>query len=79
MKTGNLKIGAIETDYLADELRKALTARRGVRTASVTPGNPGGAEVEYDETSITLEQIVADLRANGYDVEIGGYSAGNAP
>jgi len=79
MKTGNLKIRAIPNDVLAEEVEKALIARRGVRTASVRPGDPGGAEVEYDETRTTLEQLVADLRAKGFDAEIGGYSAGGAP
>src|SRR5690606_38275424 len=45
MKTGNLKIRAIPNDVLAEEVEKALIARRGVRTASVRPGDPGGAEV----------------------------------
>ncbi|HEX6938305.1 MAG TPA: cation transporter [Longimicrobiales bacterium] len=79
MKTGNLKIRAIENAYLADEVRKTLEAHRGVRTAAVRAGRPGGAEVEYDETHISLEQLVAHLRAHGYDAEIGGYSAGGAP
>ncbi|HEX7049120.1 MAG TPA: hypothetical protein VF188_02825 [Longimicrobiales bacterium] len=79
MKTGNLKIRAIDNAFLADELEKTLTAQRGVRTAAVRPGRPGGAEVEYDETSTSLEQIVAELQRQGYDAEIGGYSAGGAP
>lgn len=79
MKTGNLKIRAIDNDYLAEELEKTLTAQRGVRTATVRPGHPGGAEVEYDETHLSLEQIVAELRRHGYDAAIGGYSAGGAP
>ncbi|HEX7119734.1 MAG TPA: hypothetical protein VF212_13165 [Longimicrobiales bacterium] len=79
MKTGNLKIRAIENAYLADEVRKTLEAHRGVRTAAVRQGRPGGAEVEYDEAHISLEQLVAHLRAEGYDAEIGGYGAGGAP
>jgi hypothetical protein len=79
MKTGNLKIRAIENPFLADEVRKTLEAHRGVRAASVRPGRVGGAEVEYDETHISLEQLVAVLRSHGYDAEIGGYSAGGAP
>lgn len=79
MKTGNLKIRAIDNEVLAEEARKTLEARRGVRTASVRPGNPGGAEVEYDDSHISLEQIVADLRSHGFDAEIGGHSAGGAP
>lgn len=79
MKTGNLKIRAVTDDVLATELQKTLLARRGIRTATVRPGHPAGAEVEYDEAHVSLEQIVADLRARGYDAEIGGYSAGGAP
>jgi hypothetical protein len=76
MKTGNLKIRAITDTVLADDVQKTLSARRGVRTATVRPGHPGDAEVEYDETRTSLEQLVADLRAEGFDAEIGGYSAG---
>jgi ClpP class serine protease len=79
MKTGNLKIRAIDNSLLAEELEKALRAKRGVRAATVRPGSPGGAEVEYDEAHTTLEQLVAHLQTLGYDVEIGGYSAGGAP
>lgn len=79
MKTGNLKIRAVDNDVLAEEIEKTLRAHRGVRTATVRPGKPGGAEVQYDERHITLEQLVAKLRAEGFDAEIGGYSAGGAP
>lgn len=79
MKTGNLKIRAISNAVLADELQKSLAAMRGVRTATVRVGQPGGAEVEYDETTTSLEQLVGRLRKEGYDAEIGGYSAGGAP
>ena len=60
-------------------MRKALTAERGVRTAAVRMGTPGGVEVEYDENTTSLEQLVGRLRAQGFDAEIGGYSAGGAP
>lgn len=79
MKTGNLKIRGITNEVLAEDLRKSLVAMRGVRNANVSTGEPGGAEVEYDETSTSLEQLVGRLRADGYDAEIGGYSAGGAP
>jgi copper chaperone CopZ len=79
MKTGNLKIRAISSEVLATELEKSLSAMRGVRTATVRVGEPGGAEVEYDETTTSLEQVVGRLRKQGYDAEIGGYSAGGAP
>jgi copper chaperone CopZ len=79
MKTGNLKIRAISSEVLATELEKSLSAMRGVRTATVRVGEPGGAEVEYDETTTSLEQVVGRLRKQGYDAEIGGYSTGGAP
>ncbi len=79
MKTGNLKIRAITNAVLAEDLRKALTAMRGVRTATVREGMPGGAEVEYDETTTSLEHLVGRLRKHGFDAEIGGHSAGGAP
>lgn len=79
MKTGNLKIGRITDEVLADDLRKTLLAISGVRNASVRAGQPGGAEVEYDENTTSLEQLVGRLREEGFDAEIGGYSAGGAP
>lgn len=79
MKMGNLKIGAIDNDVLAEEARKTLEAQRGVSAVFIRPGNPGGADVEYDETHISLEQLVAKLRSEGYDAAIGGHSAGGAP
>lgn len=79
MRTGNLKLRAITDEVLAEDVRKALTALRGVRTASVRVGNPGGVEVEYDENTTSLEQLVGRLRDQGFDAEIGGYSAGGAP
>lgn len=79
MKTANLKIRALTCAHCAAEVEKALTAQRGVRSAAVRAGSPGGAEVEYDETHITPEQLVAALRRQGYDAEIGGHSAGGAP
>lgn len=78
MKTGNLKIGRLTTREQAEELEKALSAQRGVRSASVQPGDPAGAEVEYEEDHLSLEQVVAKLRDEGYDARIGGHSAGGA-
>jgi hypothetical protein len=79
MKTGNLKIRSIMNNVQADDLRKTLTAIRGVRRASVRLGRTAGAEVEYDEGTTSLEHLVGRLRAEGFDAEIGGYSAGGAP
>lgn len=79
MRTGNLKVRAISNEVLADDVRKALLAQSGVRTATVRVGEPGGAEVQYDEQTTSLEQLVGRLRAEGFDAEIGGYSAGGAP
>lgn len=79
MRTGNLKVRAITDEVLADDVRKALLAQRGVRTATVRVGEPGGAEVQYDEQTTSLEQLVGRLRDQGFDAEVGGYSAGGAP
>jgi len=78
MKTTNLKLRGLDCAHCADEVGKVLLARPGVRSAAVRPGNPGGAEVEYDERTVTPEQLVALLRKAGYDAQIGGYSAGGA-
>jgi copper chaperone CopZ len=79
MKTANLKIGAVSTATQAEEVERVLSARRGVRNITVHPGNPAGAEVEYDESSVSPELLVSELRERGWDAEIGGASAGGAP
>jgi copper chaperone CopZ len=79
MKTTNLKVRGLECPHCAEEMEKVLLARRGVRTAAVRPGDPAGAEVEYDERTVTPEQLVAVLRKEGYDARIGGHSAGGHP
>jgi len=79
MKTGNLKIRALTCPHCAGEVEKILVAQSGVRRAAARTGNPGGAEVQYEESRVTLEQLVGVLRSQGYDAEIGGHSAGGAP
>lgn len=79
MRTGNLKIRALTCPHCAGEVEKILVAQPGVRGAAAKTGNPGGAEVEYEEGRVTLEQLVGVLRGRGYDAEIGGHSAGGAP
>lgn len=60
-------------------MEKILVAQSGVRRAAARTGNPGGAEVQYEETRVTLEQLVGVLRSQGYDAEIGGHTVGGAP
>jgi hypothetical protein len=78
MKTGTLKVRAIDSRVEAEELETKLVAQAGVRVATVHPGDPAAAEVEYDEGRTSLEQLVGTLRGEGLDVEIAG-SAGGAP
>jgi hypothetical protein len=79
MKNANLKVGRVDNPELADRLRKTLEANRHVRSATVQSGDPAFVDVQYDDASLTPEQIVGELRQGGWDAEIGGASAGGAP
>ena len=65
MKTGNLKIRAVTDPHCAGEIEKILVAQSGVRSAAARTGNPGGAEVQYEESRVSLEQLVGSAAGPG--------------
>lgn len=75
MKTTRLKVGGMTCDHCVNTVEKALRNQTGVRNATVHLDS-GAAEVEYDESRVVPEQLVAAVQDEGYDAAIGGASAG---
>lgn len=77
MTTTRLKIGGMTCNHCVRAVEGALKSRPGVRNATVHL-QEGAAEVEYDETQVAAEQLVAAVADEGYAAEIAGHSAGGA-
>jgi len=71
MKTTRLKIGGMSCGHCQSAVQKALGNQPGVRTASVDLDG-GAAEVEYDETRVAPEQLIAAVEAEGYSAALAG-------
>ena len=69
MKTTRFNIRGMTCGHCRDTVAKALENRPGVRTASIDL-DAGAAEVQYDETQVAPEQLVAAIEAEGYRAEI---------
>lgn len=78
MKTTRLKVSGMTCGHCAEAVEKALRNQSGVRTATVDL-DAGTAEVQYEETAVVPEQLVAAVEEEGYTAAIGGNSAGGAP
>ena len=59
-------------------VENALRNQTGVRNATVHLDS-GAAEVEYEETAVAPEQLVAAVQQTGYQAEIAGRDAAGAP
>ncbi|HEX2092998.1 MAG TPA: cation transporter [Longimicrobiaceae bacterium] len=73
MKTTRLQIGGMSCNHCVEAVEKALRNRPGVRSATVHLDG-GSAEVEYDESRVAPEQLVAAVEEEGYTAAIGGAS-----
>ena len=78
MKTTRLNVSGMSCGHCVEAVQKALTSRSGVRNASVNL-EAGSAEVEYDESSVAPEQLVAAVRESGYEAQIAGSDVAGAP
>ena len=78
MKTTRLNVSGMSCGHCVEAVRKALTNRSGVRNATVNL-DTGAAEVEYDESSVAPEQLVAAVRESGYEAQIAGSDVAGAP
>lgn len=78
MKTARLNVSGMTCGHCVATVEKALRNQNGVRNATVHLDS-GAAEVEYEETSVAPEQLVAAVRGSGYEAQIAGSDAAGAP
>jgi copper chaperone len=70
MKTTRLNISGMSCGHCRETVEKTLRNQKGVRNATVHLQN-GAAEVEYDETAVAVEQLIAAVEEEGYSAAIG--------
>ncbi len=78
MTSTRLKIDGMTCGHCVQAVEKALHNQPGVRSATVHLES-GAAEVEYEETAVAPEQLIAAVEEEGYTAAIAGNSAGGAP
>ena len=78
MKTARLNVAGMTCGHCKAAVENSLKSQSGVRNASVDLG-AGSAEVEYDETRVVPEQLVAAVRESGYEAQIAGSDVAGAP
>lgn len=78
MKTARLNVAGMTCGHCVDTVEKALRNSTGVRNATVHLDS-GAAEVEYEETAVVPEQLVAAVRDSGYEAQIAGTDVAGAP
>ncbi len=78
MKTARLNVGGMSCGHCVQAVENALRNTSGVRNATVHLDS-GAAEVEYEETAVAPEQLVAAVRESGYEAEIAGRDVAGAP
>lgn len=71
MKTTRLKVSAMSCGHCADRVEKTLKNQTGVRNATVHLDS-GTAEVEYEESSVAPEQLIAAVTEEGYPAAFAG-------
>jgi copper chaperone len=69
MRTARLEVQGMTCGHCVAAVEKALRGQAGVRNASVDL-QAGAAEVEYDEASIALEQLIAAIQDEGYSASV---------
>lgn len=78
MKTTRLNVSGMTCGHCVETVEKALRNQTGVRNATVHLDS-GAAEVQYEETAVAPEQLVAAVRGSGYEAEIAGSDVAGAP
>lgn len=71
MKTTLLKIDGMTCGHCVQTVEKALRNQTGVRSATVHLDS-GAAEVEYEESQVAPEQLVAVVEEEGYAAALRG-------
>ena len=78
LKTSRLNVGGMTCGHCVATVEQALRNQSGVRNVTVHLDS-GAAEVEYEETRVVPEQLVAAVRESGYEAEIAGGDVAGAP
>lgn len=78
MTTTRLKVSGMTCGHCVQSVEKALRNQSGVRSATVHLES-GTAEVEYEESQVVPEQLIAAVEEEGYNAAMAGNSAGGAP
>lgn len=68
MATTTLKVSGMSCQHCVKSVKEALEGRDGVLNATVDLSN-GSAEVEYDVTRVTPEQLANVVMDEGYMAE----------
>ncbi len=71
MKTTRLKVSGMTCEHCVRAVEGALRNQPGVRNATVHLEN-GAAEVEFEESSVAPEQLIAAVREEGYEATVAG-------
>lgn len=77
MKTTRLNVSGMTCGHCKEAVENALRNQSGVRNATVHLDS-GAAEVEYEETAVVPEQLIAAVRESGYEAQIAGKDAAGA-
>lgn len=75
MKNTRLEVAGMTCDHCVEAVEKALRNQNGVRNATVHL-EEGAAEVEYDESAVSPEQLIAAVEEQGYDAAYAGAGPG---
>ena len=69
MQIVRLKVDGMTCDHCKAAVETALTGHDGVRAATVHL-EQGAAEVQYDETRVTPQEMIASVDAEGYQASL---------
>ena len=75
MKTTRLKVEGMSCGHCQQTVERALRNQPGVSAATVHLDS-GTAEVQYDETRVVPEQLIAAVSEEGYAATFDGRNAG---
>ena len=78
MKTARLNVTGMTCGHCKAAVENSLRSQSGVSNATVNL-DAGSAEVEYDESRVVPEQLVAAVRDSGYEAQIAGSDVAGAP
>ena len=69
MKKGTLAVKGMSCDHCVSKVETALQNQNGVAKVKVNL-KKGIAKVKYDETLQTIDRLVSEVKAAGYEAEV---------